>query len=73
MRLNWFHPHSSFPTDGSMSIPLLQLFFACASMRRLFCHYLCLIPPSFGTSGELCFVHFQSSFTCVLPDDSSLN
>ena len=43
-------PHSSFPTDHSKVVPLLQSFFVHLwfHMWLLFCHYLFLISPSFG-------------------------
>ena len=55
---HWLKPHSSFPTD-----PFERCFFCSSSLfvrlwfhaRRLFCHYLFLISPSFSSSGRLCF------------------
>ena len=56
--------HSCFSTDRSKTVSLLQYFFVCASvvhMRRLFCNYLFLIPPSLDASGRLCFVMSEFS------------
>ena len=47
---------SSFPTDRSKTVPLLQFFFfreSVVSYMALFCLYLFFVSPSFGTSGGL--------------------
>ena len=49
---------SSFPTDRSKAVQLLQYFFVHLwfHMWRLFYHVLLLISPYVGTSEELCVV-----------------
>ena len=61
----------SFSSDRSKPFLFLQFFFVCVSVIShvtFVCHYLFLISPSFGASGELCFViwHVLNIFTYVL-------
>ena len=55
-----FKPPSSFSTDRSNAVSLLQFFYVRALMVsyvwRLFCHSLFLVSPSSCASGRLCVV-----------------
>ena len=53
-----FKSPTSFPTDHSKEVPLLQFFVCVSAVSHVtfVCHYLFLISPSFGRGGRLCFV-----------------
>ena len=67
---------STFPTDRSTALPLLQLFVCGLQFRmwRLRCPYVFLTFPFFDASGGLCFVivtfpgylHLYLHLKCVL-------
>ena len=53
-----FKPRSSFPTDHSKMVPLLQFFLFCALVIScvVLVLWLLFLSPSFGTLGMLCFM-----------------